>query len=162
MNAVRVIENVLRSGLLTPELLIVPSRGATRSEIRVEESLLGKTLSSEHKELLCRWNGVGLEVVRFFGCGEGTNEVGRLSELQVDLGPAAPGALVVGADASGYVYAQDSGGAVHSMDTDGGTVKRLADDLDDFVGRVVFGRDAASFAGDEWLQELKAAGIVET
>jgi hypothetical protein len=62
--------------------------------------------------------------------------------LQVDLGPTVPpGAVVIGSDASGFVYAQDARGAVYSFDTDGGEAKWLATDSDDFVGRLVFGND---------------------
>jgi len=64
MIAVARILSVLDSGLLTPQLMIVPTRGATADEIRKEQVLLGRPLCADHVEILRRWNGIGLEVVR--------------------------------------------------------------------------------------------------
>lgn len=160
MSATDKIQAVLDAGLLTSQLMIIPTRGATEDEIRQEESLLGRALCPEHVAILRRWNGIALEVVRLFGCGDSAGEVGRLSALQIKGDFGVDGPIVVGADASGFTYIQSADRRVFSLDTDGGEFKLLADNLDDFVERLVFGSDAASFAGQEWLSELRDAGIV--
>ena len=58
------------------------------------------------------------------------------------------------------MYVQSPTGMVWMFDTDGGGVERLADNLDDLIERLVFGSDAATFAGEEWLIELRNAGFV--
>jgi hypothetical protein len=39
-------------------------------------------------------------------------------------------------------------------------VKVLASDIDDFIGRYVFGQDAALFGGAQWAKELRDAGVL--
>ena len=160
MSAVEKIEVVLGTGLLTPQLMIIPARGATDDELRQEEALLGRPLCLDHVAILRRWNGIAMEVVRLFGCGENAGEVGRLSALQIKGDFGVKGAVVVGSDASGFAYLQAADGRVFSLDTDGGEFKQLAGNLDEFFERLVFGPDAASFAGQDWLAELRDVGIV--
>jgi len=161
MSAVEKIQIVLDSGLLAPQLIIVPTRGATEDEIREEEMLLGRPLCPDHLAILRQWNGIALEVVRIFGCGKAAGEVGRLSSLQLIGDIGVDGAIVVGSDASGFAYVQAADQSIFSLDTDGGEIERLARNLDEFFDQLVFGSDAAHFAGEDWLGELRSAGIVK-
>ena len=159
MSAVAKIQSVLDSGLLTPELTVVPKTGATADDIRTEQLLLERPLCSDHAELLRRWNGIVLDVVRLYGCGENASEVGRLSAAQIEAEFCAEGLLVVGSDPAGFAYLQAADQRMYCFDTDGGEFEQIAGSLDDFFERLVFGPDAATFAGDDWLAELRAAGI---
>jgi len=38
-------------------------------------------------------------------------------------------------------------------------VEEKARNIDDFFTRLVFGKDAAEFMGDQWLEDLRASGI---
>ena len=160
MSAVETIEKALATDLLMDDLTIVPERGADDAEVAVEEGRLSRRLSQQHKRLLSRWNGIGLEVVRFFGCGDSTGEVGRIADFQVAYDFGLEGVIVIGSDASGFAYLEDGHGRIHSFDTDGGTVKQIANDLDDFLDRVVFGAGAAEFSGEEWLTEVRESGLI--
>ena len=161
MSAVDRIRAVLDARLLLPELTIVPTRGATDDELQAEESLLGRRFCEDHALLLKAWNGIALEVVRFFGCGVLARDVGRLLDLQLKAVDIAAGAIVIGSDASGFVYFQLCDGRVFTMDTDGGEIEESASNLDDFVERLVLGPDAALFAGQDWLDQLRTASIVQ-
>ena len=161
MSASNTIERVLQTDLLLGDLMIIPERGATDTEILEEQTQVGRAFSAVHRQLLSRWNGIGLEVVRFFGCGSNVGEVGRLADFQIDFEFGVEGAIVIGSDASGFAYLEGGDGRIYSFDTDGGTVKELAVDLNDFVDRVLFGPDAADFAGEAWLEEVRENGLVE-
>ena len=101
MNAVERIRAVIQAGVLCPELTLIPRQGATDYEIRHEESLVGRPLCADHREILRHWNGIGLEVIRLFGCGESTDEIGRLSAFQIDSCLGEDDRIVVGSDAAG-------------------------------------------------------------
>jgi hypothetical protein len=160
MSGVKTITRVLDSELLCADLIIVPVSGATPAAIADEETKLGRRISPKHRALLEQWNGLGLEVIRFFGCGDETGEIGRLADFQIDVASGIEGALVIGSDASGFVYLEASDGRVVSFDTDGGTVKEIARDIDDFIDRVIFGADASQFAGHDWLEEIRDCGLL--
>jgi hypothetical protein len=160
MSAAEKIAAVVKANLLSPGLTIVPDRGASEDEIREEEAKLGTTLRQDHLEILRRWNGIALEVIRLFGCGTAARTIGRLSDFQLKTVPKLVNGVVIGSDASGFVYVQKRDGQLISYDTDGGEVEYLAESIDDFFERLVFGPEAASFAGAEWLQELRDSGIV--
>lgn len=157
MKAIAVIERALSAGALEPNLISVPSRGATDEEIEEEEALVGQRLSESHKTLLRRWNGIDLEVLRLFGCGPAATQR-RLSDATMT---GVDAAVVIGDDPFGFVYFGASDGRIILLDTDGGAVEEVAADLDDFICRLVFGADAASFAGDDWFHELRVAGIIQ-
>src|SRR5439155_2607266 len=136
MSAINTIQNVLGTRLLLPDLTIVPARGAMQNEIQEEEARLGRALCPDHRLLLQHWNGIALEVIRFFGCGDAAGEIGRLAEFQINADIGEVGSIVVASDASGFVYLQANDERVFSLDTDGGNCRRLADSLDDFIDRV--------------------------
>lgn len=158
MSAVDRIKQVLASDVLTRQLTIVPVHGATESEINEEEQLLGRRLSEDHAAILRIWNGIALDVNRFFGCGRSA-AIARLSTVQV-VTSGIEHAIVVASDPAGFVYVQARDGAVWCQDTDGGATERVAANVEDLIERVIFGPSAASFGGDDWLANLRAARIV--
>jgi len=160
MPAVSTISKILSSTVLSDELTIVPTSGASEEEIAAEEAILERQLSARHRALLEEWNGIDLEVVIFFGCGPNAGEVGRLADFKIDFNLGIKEPLVIGSDASGFVYLEANDGRIYCLNTDGRDVEEFALDFDDFVDRVVFGDDAEQFAGDEWLQELRHNGLL--
>jgi hypothetical protein len=160
MGATETISKVLNSQLLLAELILVPRRGASTLEIEEEQKLLDRPFSPQHQSLLSKWNGIALEVIRFFGCGPRTGEVGRLSDYQLNLDLSIPRGIAIASDAAGFVYFEAADGRVYSFDNDGGMIKLIAQDIDDFVDRLVFGQDAAEFAGNDWLEDLKSNGLL--
>jgi hypothetical protein len=156
--AVQTIRCVLAAGVLMPELVCVAKRGATPEEIEEEERLLPRPLSRQHRAVLETWNGLDLEVIRLYGC-HGGECVDRLSDRQ-DPRPEGDGILAIGSSPEGTVYAEAlEGGIVLALDVRTGRTLDIATSLDDFFGRCVFGPDAASFAGEDWASELRAARI---
>ena len=160
MSAVNTIELVLGTDLLHRDLIDVPSRGALAEEIVEEESLLPRALTKQHKDLLHRWNGIGLDVIRLFGCGQHSDSRGRLHAMQVPALNSSDGALVIGTDPSGFIYLENRSGVIASYDSDGGDLKRLASSVDELFELIVFGAGANEFAGEEWLDDLRRFQIV--
>ena len=156
--AIETIERVLSSALLTKELIRVPSRGASREELDDEVQRLGRPLSLGLRTVLARWNGLDLEVIRLYGVGSVEGGIRRLSDEQTGW-RHLPG-LVIGSDPSGFIYLEGQQQEVLVHDTDGGTTKCVASNLDDLLGGYVFGARSASFAGAEWAAELKEVGLV--
>ena len=159
MSTIEILSKVIRSGILQEELTTIPERGATSEEIAGEELLLDRSLSEQHKDILRKWNGLDLDVLRLFGCGQ--SEIPRISHFQFDFPGRPPGCVVIGSDPSGFLYFEDGRGNIWSCDTDGGSTNLLAKDLNDFFSRLVFGRDASRFAGDEWAEDIRKAGIIQ-
>ncbi|WP_182871536.1 hypothetical protein, partial [Stieleria mannarensis] len=113
----------------------------------------------QHREMLQEWNGIGLEIIRFFGCGTNAEEIGRLGEYVVHNSDM-PGVITIGSDASGFAYLEDLSGAVYSLHTGEHRLDLVASDLEEFVCDVVFGSRAEQFAGTDWMDELKEHGLV--
>lgn len=160
MRAIPVIERVVASGILIPELVVIPSGGATIEELATDASTLGRELSESHTALLRRWNGLNLDVIRLYGCGSCPARTGQLVRMQLGPGTIANGSVAFGSDPAGFVYVETVKGQIQQLDSDGGAISALAEGLDDFLCRVVFGKDAAAWGGDEWFQELRDAGLV--
>ncbi len=72
-----------------------------------------------------------------------------------------PETIIIGSDPAGFVYCQATNREVFSLDTDGGGIEPVAESLDDFFARVVFGPDAAWSYGADWLLDLIAHGLVD-
>jgi hypothetical protein len=142
-----------------PGLLYVPAEGATAEMIAEEERAMGRRLSPQHVAVLRRWNGLDLEVLRLYGCGDLPPRIRRLAENQRLDGWEVEG-TVIGSDPAGFMYVEDDAGNILSLDHDGGDIKILAADIDDFFGRLVFGEDAHLFAGDDWKEELRSHGLL--
>jgi len=159
MTAVDVIERALDAGILIESLTYVPQRGATEGELAKVAGDLRRPLSEGHANILRRWNGINLDVLRVHGASPSPGEIQGLAEVQ--SGPLADvhGTVVFGDDSSGFVYGETESGEVMSLDLASGQIKKIAASIDDFFVRLVFGKDAAEFAGECWLDELKGAGI---
>jgi len=71
-----------------------------------------------------------------------------------------PGAIFFGDDPSGFVYAETLNGTIVSMDSSSGEIKIISSNVDDFFSRLIFGKDASRFAGDDWADGLKAASLI--
>jgi hypothetical protein len=151
------VENVLQSDLLLKGLVVVPSAGASPASIQAEESAIEESLSSAFRHLLSRWNGLDLEVIRLFGCAGGVTEQLRRTQLPALI---KQGYICIGSDPSGFRYCENREGHVFSFDTDGGRIKKLANSFDDFIERLVFGRDGEKFSGQDWADELRRAGLI--
>lgn len=160
MNAVSRIEKVLSSGVLIPEMLVIPDFGATESEIHEEESNLPRQLSHSHKSLIKKWNGMNLDLIRIYGCGKVHPELNRLSERQSGVLSEGVGNIVFADDPAGFMYAEKNDGSILSVQVSTGEVRDVAKNIDDFFVRLVFGKDARDFGGDEWVEELVDAGIL--
>jgi len=150
----------LEADLLSGDLITVPSRGATEAEIAEAEKALGRKLSSSHRSLLQSWNGLDLDVIRFYGSGSVSSGIRNLTNEQLTEG-LSEGDIVIGSDPAGFIYVEEPGGRIRRFDSDGGSQETIASDLDDFLERLVFGDDAAQFAGEAWRGELREAGILK-
>jgi len=158
---VEIIWSVLQTQVLTPVLVVVPPSGATAEQINAEEHLLGMPIAAEYRQLLASWNGIDLDVLRFYGCGQTHPGMGRLFERQIrDRSGSAEGGLVIGSDPAGFVYIQNLDGRILTLDTDGGEIRLSAENLADFLGRLVFGKDAAEFGGPDWEATIRQNGLL--
>lgn len=157
---VETIERVLEAKVLKKSLIYVPERGATEQELAELAKKLPRVLSESHLSLLKRWNGINLDVLRLYGASPAIGELRALSEAQSGLLVSLPGAIVFGDDPSGFVYAETLTGEIVSFDSSYGDLRAVASSLDDFIERLVFGKDADKFAGDDWRDDLRGAGLV--
>ena len=160
MSSVTIIEKAIRSGVLIEGLTVIPDNGATDIEIAQEESKLPRRLSEQHKALLRRWNGMNMDVMRLYGCINVHPELRQLSDAQTDMFSGVSNYIVFGDDPSGFMYAENGGGVIYSVQVSTGDVKELANSLDDFFERLVFGKDAKEFGGIDWEEELRDAGLL--
>ena len=157
--AVATIERVLAAGVLEPGLVTVASRGATQDELAAEAATLDRRLSADHRAILERWNGLDLDVVRLYGCGQVENGLRRLAAEQRSW-PELRGMLVFGSDPAGFIYAESESGEVWTVDTKGGGDRPCAPNIGAFITDYVFGSRAASFGGAEWSASLARAGLL--
>jgi hypothetical protein len=160
MSSVTIIEKAIKSGVLVEGLTVIPSAGAANVEIAQEEALLPRPLSDQHKGLLKRWNAMNIDILRIYGCVNVHEELRRLSEAQMNMFTDVDNPIVFGDDPAGFIYAESADGSVHSVQVSTGEVKRLADSIDDFFERLVFGKDAKEFGGEDWEEELIDAGLL--
>lgn len=160
MSSVTIIEKAIASGVLIEGLTIMPSRGATDVEIVKEEAALPRPLSKQHREILKRWNGMNMDILRLYGCGNVHEELRRLSEAQIVIFSSVENEIVFGDDPAGFMYAEGVDGSIHSVQVSTGEEKKLAVSLDDFFERLVFGQDAKEFGGTDWQEELADCGLL--
>lgn len=159
MTATEVIERVLKTNVLKKSLTYVSERGATIQELSELSKHLPRPLSNTHLSILKRWNGLNLEILRIYGASPIPGELRGLSETQFPQLANLPDTIVFGDDPSGFIFAEAKGGEVISYDVSSDEMEIIATSLDDFFTRLVFGKDAAKFAGDKWLSELRRAGL---
>ena len=156
MSAESKINKVLQTDLLMKTLVTVPTGGSSVAAINEQENKIGDTFSVALRALLQRWNGLDLEVIRLFACEGGvTEQIYRMQLPELRFKKM----VCFGSDPSGFLFCEDRDGRVFSFDTDGGNLKKMADDIDSFFDRVVFGSDGIQFSGVEWLNELKSFGL---
>jgi hypothetical protein len=167
MSAISTIEKVLATlaaGPLEPAMVEVPKRGATDAELRAERPKLGRDLSAAHRQLLEKWNGLNLDMLRVLGVGAVEGSIRPLGRRQSLIQKEHADWIVFADNPAGFVYAEDSAGRIHSIDTQSWksaaeSIKPIASDLDDFFERYVFGRDSDQFCADDWKEKLHAAGV---
>ncbi|MFS2205189.1 MULTISPECIES: SMI1/KNR4 family protein [unclassified Variovorax] len=157
MTSVEVIENVLASGVLTKALVHLPTVGADNDALKELSARLNRSLSMMHEQILKKWDGINLDVIRIYGVTSNVLGVKKIITSQ-SFSPA-PDAIVFADDPTGFLYAEAQNGEVLSIDSSSGEVEEKARNIDDFFTRLVFGKDAAEFMGDQWLEDLRASGI---
>ena len=159
MSSFERIKQLLESGALCAELTRVPERGASSGEIADVEERVKRPLSAPVRNVLSTWNGIDIEILRIHGCGNDPR-LRPIETAQRYLPEAPEGTLVIGSDPAGFAYLEMQDGRILSYDSDGGEVKTLAADFDDFICRLVLGPDAAEFAGEDWASDLKQASFL--
>lgn len=158
-SSVEKIELLLRSGVLNQSLIAVPPEPASPDGIDKLEYKLGTSLSQALRNLLVRWNGIDIDVLRIHGVNG--DEVPYPIEPALNFDPKLErNAIVVASDPSGFLYIEHADGKISSYDTDGGRLDVVARDFDDFLCRFVLGADSADFAGDDWERDLRKAGVI--
>lgn len=158
MSAISIVEKVLSSELLNSNLILVPDSAVLSEEIEKEESLLNRTFSLQHKKFLQRWNGIDLEVIRLYCCGNQKERLRRLADEQISS--LNQSFLVIGSDSSGFVYLErNTDFQIFVFDTQSDEIKYLADNFDDLFEKVVFGEEAKEFLGEDWFNELRFNGV---
>lgn len=164
IKAITLIEKILSPeflaiGLLIPELIAIPPRGATEQEIQDEELRLGRSISADYRTFLRKWNGLNLDEIRFNGAGNVHQGIQRI--WKADGFGQGSQLVAIASDPSGFVYAEDEEGVIHSLDHDGGDHETVALNFESFVVDFLFGKDSANFHSEEWHSKLKKAGITE-
>lgn len=144
MDTRALIEKVVASGLITKELTALSETGTTDVELKAVEKRIGRKLHPQLVAFLKIFNGANLDVIRFYPC--------KRLELR-EYG------LVFADDPSGFVYYVTDSGEVVCEDTDGGSIKKLASSVTEFVHSYLFGNRSAEFMGEEWHEQLTKAGI---
>ena len=137
------VDRVVASGVLSASLCEFPPPAAL-AEIQRAELRMGQRVPESLRSLLCRWNGVNLDVLRLLPC---------------ETMEARDEGLYFANDPAGFMYFLDSSGAVVMLNADGGDLKVVASDLSDLLTGYIFGARARAFAGEEWARELAAAGL---
>ena len=136
-------ERLTTAHVLTPALVQLPARPAPSDVLAIAQRQVGP-LDPELVEFYAQWDGADLDVIRIV----------KPADLRKD-----EFGVVFGSDPSGFVYRFNAAGEVLQEDTDGGDLEIVAKDFRDFIFGFVFGARAAEFAGEDWLDELRNAGI---
>jgi hypothetical protein len=152
-------EPVASSGLLARDL-VIQSLPATMAQLSAVERDLPRKLSEFHRRFLLAWNGLDLDVVRFFAAPPAYGCIATLTEGQALLPRARSNWIAVASDPAGFLYAEDEQGAIWSIDHDGGSERRVASSLDDFISSYIFGDRSVEFGGEPWRLDLETHGIL--
>lgn len=159
------IKKVMQANILSKDLSDIPKNGATLNMIKEEEQSLPRPLSEQHIAFLKEWNGANLDFLRVLGVHPVENEF--LEELAKEnkewediVTEVGHGAIYFANDISGFMYFELSDGTITQYDTDGSNDEKLATDMNDFFDNYIFGARAAEYAEQEWLEELKEAGVI--
>jgi hypothetical protein len=138
------VEHLVSGRVLKSSLVVLPSDRASADELIAVQRQLGSPIDRGLLDFYSAWNGADLDVIRVYGAN-------KLRKDQFGL--------VFGSDPSGFVYRFNDLGKVTQQDTDGGDIRVVAENFDDFIFGFVFGPRAAEFAGAKWLRDLHDAGI---
>jgi hypothetical protein len=160
MQSIATIERAINSDVLIRDLTFVPDEGASDMELEKLGSILPRSLSFAHIQLLKRWNGANLEVIRIFGAACLLGGPRTLDQIDHPFDPAFGNAIIFGDDPSGFLYLEGENGEIYSLDHDGGRATAIARNLDEFFSVNVFGAGAAQFAGEDWKKSLERAGLI--
>ncbi|MEI2724044.1 MAG: SMI1/KNR4 family protein [Verrucomicrobiota bacterium] len=152
-------EPVISSGLLVRDL-VAARPPATSDGVATLEQRLPRRLSEFHRQLLLTWNGLDLDVVRFFGASPVRDDGTSLLDAQSLVPAGHPDWVALASDPAGFLYVEDEHGVIWSIDHDGGEVARAASSLDEFICSYIFGTRAAEFGGDSWRDDLVTYGVL--
>lgn len=155
---VEIIYKVVATNLLIKGLYYLPHKGASEIDIKNAEEALGLILFSDHKNFLKYWNGANLDIIRLFGCGQTEDAIPNISSNQ--FGMEKKDFRIIASDPAGFIYVQDNMEKIFSFDTDGGIFAEVGKNFEDFICNYLFGLRAKEFAGEQWFNELKEAGII--
>jgi len=159
------IRKVINSGILESGFPRIPSNGASEAMIKKEEEKLPRKLSLQHKEFLKNWNGANLDFIRVLGThpveSEFMEELAKENKEWEDVKKeVGENSIYFANDITGFMYFELEDGSIVYLDTDGGEIKKVADDMNDFFLNYIFGKRADEYGDTEWLDELKEAGII--
>lgn len=161
MTNIELIEKVISSGLLLQPLTYIPTQGANPSELLMLDDSLPKPMSNAHKTILQKWNGLNLDVIRLYGASPTPGELNGLAESQEGvLISFNDGYIVFGEDPAGFIYLEDGEGRIWSLDSEIQVSSLIARDMDDFFQNYLFGLKGFEFGGENWMQELRSAGLI--
>jgi|GEM_PF-4871001 hypothetical protein len=151
---------VAATGLEMMRLVAVPEAGASDIEIAALAHVLPRSLGKTHEAILRRWNGLNVDIIRVFRAGPSIKKLPGLADHQHPPLSGMPGVIIFANDPSGFQYGEAGTGEILCFDHDGGEVKKLSSSMEEFFDELIFGASAAEFAGQDWHDELAAAGII--
>jgi SMI1-KNR4 cell-wall len=156
------IEIVLSNKKLLGSLVFVPSSGVSDLELAKAEKHVGTILPLSLKNILKCWNGLHLDIINFFGCGEVEDPIHKIEENQPNNYEIYNKNFFVafGDDPAAFLYLFDKNEKIYSLNLKSSQIEFLSENLEDFICNLVFGERAREFAGEEWEQELIDAGIL--
>lgn len=149
------IPKLLSTELLIKSLVFISPNGATLEEINADESKIGMSISKSYRQFLHRWNGLDLDVIRFFGVGNVNSRIKNLAEQQDDF-LLNDGIIFLASSPTGFLFGENREGHIYSFDTDGGEIEFICQDFDSFVTGYLFSKDSDRFMGNEWRESLTA------
>ena len=156
---IEIIEKIIESEILITSLTFIPEKGATPDEIKQEELIIGKKFSIYHKSFLEKWNGIDLDVIRVYCCGNSSDRLNRIADEQFEE-LTSKGFTAIGSDPAGFIYLENEKAEIHSFDTDGGEIEFQAKNLDFFFTDLVFGQNADKFLGEDWKEVLRSHNLL--
>ena len=153
-------KTIVKSGLLSESLTDIPESGASSDQITKVETAVGRSLSLEHIETLNYWDGADLDIVIFLSASD--KDYSIISAFSyAEFPPEAELPVPFASDHSGFVYAESKDGKIWQWDHEGAPAKVIALNIQDFFCNLVFGERSHEFSGQEWREELIAAGVIK-
>jgi hypothetical protein len=97
----------------------------------------------DHQELITKYYTLNLDIIRFNPYEK--CDLVTLKGIEY---------INIASDPAGFRYLIDFYGSVFSYDHDGGEIKQVAKDFDDFVTNYLFGQRAGEFCGDDYKEDV--------